>query len=69
MIQRWAAGIVGEMHLNHITAKEFSAKLGYRPEYVSKVLNGHCSPKSAEKKYRAALEELIAEKQPTQTRA
>jgi metal-dependent hydrolase (beta-lactamase superfamily II) len=63
MPAQWTAEIIGEMHLNRITAKELSAHLGYNPKYVSAVLNGHRTPKKAEQMFRKALNELIQEKQ------
>jgi AraC-like DNA-binding protein len=63
MPEQWTAEIIGEMHLNHITAKELSAQLGYNPKYVSTVLNGHRKPKKAEQTFREALNELIHQKQ------
>lgn len=63
MPAQWTADIIGEMHLNHITAKELSAQLGYNPKYVSTVLNGHRNPKKAEQTFREALDELIRQKQ------
>ena len=63
MPAQWTAEIIGEMHLNHITAKELSAQLGYNPKYVSTVLNGHRNPKKAEQVFRKALDELIRQKQ------
>lgn len=63
MPEQWTAEIIGEMHLNHITALELSAQLGYNPKYVSAVFNGHRSPKKAERTFRQALDELIQQKQ------
>lgn len=62
MPEQWTADIIGEMHLNRITAKELSEQLGYNPKYVSTVLNGHRCPKKAEQTFRQALEELIRQK-------
>lgn len=62
MSAQWTAEIIGKMHLNHITAKELSAQLGYRSEYVSRILNGHRKPKNAEQTFRKALNELIKRK-------
>lgn len=62
MPAQWTGEIIGEMHLNHITSKELSAQLGYHPKYVSSILNGHRSPKKAEKTFKRALGELIKQK-------
>lgn len=63
MPEQWTADIIGEMHLNHITAKQLSEQLGYNPKYVSTVLNGHRNPKKAEQTFREALDKLIQQKQ------
>lgn len=63
MPEQWTADIIGELHINHITAKELSSQLGYNPKYVSTVLNGHRSPKKAEQTFRKALDKLIQKKQ------
>ena len=62
MIAQWTADVIGKMHLNQITVKELSAVLGYRPEYVSRILNGHRCPKKAEQSFRKALNDLIQQK-------
>jgi AraC-like DNA-binding protein len=63
MPAQWTAEIIGNLHLNHLTAKQLSEQLGYNPKYVSTVLNGHRNPKSAEQTFRRALDELIQKKQ------
>ena len=65
MPEQWTGEIIGEMHLNQVTAKELSEKLGYRREYVSMVLNGHRNPKGAAETFRRALDELIKQKEGT----
>lgn len=63
MPAQWTADVIGEMHLNSITARELAAeaKIDYR--YLSMILNGHRSPKNAETKCRKALARLIARQQ------
>ncbi|MBW7573881.1 helix-turn-helix domain-containing protein [Caproiciproducens faecalis] len=63
MPEQWTAEIIGEMHLNGITAKQLAAQLGYNPKYVSAVLNGHRSPKKAKQAFRESLKELVQQKQ------
>lgn len=60
MPAQWTADVIGEMHLNSITARELAAeaKIDYR--YLSMILNGHRSPKNAEARCREALARLIA---------
>lgn len=61
MPAQWTGDVVGQMHLHHITKRELADGLGVTPEYVSMVLNGHREPGGAEERFRAALEQLIAE--------
>ena len=50
------------MHNNKITFSQLAEKLGVTNRYVSMVINGHREPAGAEKRFRAAVAELIAEK-------
>lgn len=58
MPAQWTGEVIGEMHTHGITARQLSAHLNYRPEYVSAVLNGKREPKGAEEKFRQAVREL-----------
>lgn len=58
MPAQWTADLIGEMHLAGITAKELAAEAGLNPKYLSTVLNGHCTPRNAEKALREAFERL-----------
>lgn len=58
MPAQWTADLIGEMHLAGITAKELAAEAGLNPKYLSTVLNGHCTPRNAEKDLREAFERL-----------
>ncbi len=60
MDNQWIANIVGKMHINKITNIELSEQLNCTPQYVSMVLNGKKTPKSAEKRFNAALDTVIA---------
>ena len=62
MPAQWTAELIGEMHLNGITAKQLAKKVGWNPKYLSSVVNGHCEPKAAEMKLKSALNELIQDK-------
>lgn len=62
MIGQWTADVVGQMHINRITAKRLAEEIGWHPKYLSQVLNGHKAPKSAESKVRKALANLISRK-------
>ena len=59
MPAQWTGALIGEMHLNGITAKQLAAEAGYTKAYVSMVLNGHRNPKGAEATLKAALSRLI----------
>ena len=59
MPAQWTADIIGEMHLNGITAKQLAAEVGWHEKYLSAVLNGHRNPKNAETTLRAALDRLV----------
>lgn len=62
MPAQWTGEVLGEMHLNDISAQELAEKIGIHPKYLSAIMNGHREPKGAEEKVRAALDELIQEK-------
>lgn len=65
MPAQWTADLIGEMHLKKISKKQLAAHLEITPEYVSMVLNGHRSLADAEKRFRAALEMLLCEREGT----
>lgn len=59
----WTAKLIAKLHMNRISKKRLAEQLGYTPEYVSMVLNGHRSPNGAESEFAKALDELIQKKQ------
>lgn len=59
MPAQWTAVIIGQMHLNNITAKELSAEVGWHPKYLSQVLNSRVNPKNAENKLTTAINRII----------
>ena len=63
MPAQWTGDMVGKMHNNRITMTQVAEKLGVTKAYVCMVLNGRRSPKGAEQKFNAALDELIKEKE------
>jgi len=63
MPAQWTAEIIGQLHLNRITAKQLAAEIGWHEKYLSHVLNGHEEPNGAERKIRDALDRLIVQKQ------
>lgn len=63
MPAQWTGNLVGRMHNSRISNRELADKLGVSNKWVSMVLNGHRSPKDAEQRFNAALDELIKEKE------
>ncbi len=61
MPAQWTAEVIGKLHLYGISRVRLADAMGYTPEYVSTVLNGHRTPKGAEQRFCAALEELIGQ--------
>ncbi|UZT82929.1 helix-turn-helix domain-containing protein [Caproicibacterium sp. BJN0003] len=62
MPENWTGKIIGKMHVCRVSKKQLAAQLGYTPEYVSMVLNGHRTPNGAETEFAKALDELIRQK-------
>lgn len=62
MLAQWTGELIGKLHNHQITCKELAAKLGVHEKYVSAVLNCKKTPKDAEQRFNAALDELIAER-------
>ncbi len=60
MPAQWTGQIIGEMHIAGITAKQLAEAAGWNPKYLSAVLNGHRTPKTAEQTLREALDTLLA---------
>lgn len=63
MPANWTARLIAKLHLNRVSKKQLAEQLGYTPEYVSMVLNGHRNPNGAEVEFSKALDELIQQKQ------
>jgi len=59
MPAQWTAVIIGQLHLNGITAKELAAEVEWHPKYLSRVLNGVVNPSGAEEKLTIALDRII----------
>lgn len=62
MPAQWTGELVGRMHNAGIAKKELAAYMGKNEKYISQVLNGHRSPKKAEREYNEALTALIQQK-------
>lgn len=61
MPEQWTAKAVGIMHAHKITGGRLAEHMGIRREYLSEILNGKRTPKDAERKVMAALDELLKE--------
>lgn len=59
MPAQWTAVLIGEMHLNGVTAKKLADEVGWHPKYLSAVLNGRREPKNAEKVLQEAFLRLV----------
>ena len=62
MPAQWTGDMVGKMHNNRVTTTQLAERLGVTRAYVCMVLNGYRSPKGAEQRFAAALDELIKER-------
>lgn len=67
MLVQWTGVLVGDMHNEKITKTQLAQELGITREQVSAVLNGHCEPKGAETRYRAAFDRIVARKRSVMT--
>ena len=65
MPAQWTAAIIGQLHLNGITAKELAAEAGLHPKYLSRVLNSLVEPKGTKEKITAALDRIIQRRSQT----
>lgn len=59
MLAQWIGEIIGQMHNNKISKSQLADHIGVSREYVSMILNGHRCPADAEKRFRAAVNELV----------
>lgn len=62
MPEKWTGVLLCDMHLARVTAKELADEVGWHPKYLSVVLNGHRTPKGAEKQLRAAFERIVSKR-------
>ena len=69
MPAQWTGQIIGRLHNNGLTAKQLAAHMGINEKYLSQVINGHKTPKGAEERFNAALDELIAQSHSSTTQA
>lgn len=59
MPAQWTGVLVGQMHNAGVTAKQLAEELGKNPKYISGVLNGHYSPKKAEREFNEAFQKIL----------
>lgn len=59
----WQAEIWALMKANKISRSDLAEAANITPEYLSMVLNGKRAPAGAEAKLRAALQQLLGEKE------
>lgn len=62
MPAQWTGELVGKMHNSRISLTDLATHLGISKAYVCMVLNGKRSPKYAEQRFTAALDEIIKER-------
>lgn len=65
MPEKWTGTIVGAMHCKKITYDQLATKLCCTKAYVSMVLSGKRKPKDADKRFKKAIDEIIAERKTT----
>ena len=58
----WIGEIVGKMHVNKISNIDVAKAMGVTPEYISMLLNGKKTSKSAKEDLTAALDTILAER-------
>ncbi len=63
MPAQWTGELVGKMHIYSVSCRELADRIGCSNKWLSMVINGHRNPKNAERRFMAALDELIKEKE------
>lgn len=63
MPAQWTGELVGKMHIYGVSYRELADRIGCSNKWLSMVIHGHRSPKGAEQRFNAALDELIKEKE------
>lgn len=63
MPEKWTGELLMIMHNNKIRRAEVAKKLGISSAYTTQILNGLRSPSRMEEKMRAAVEEILAERE------
>lgn len=63
MPEKWTGELLMIMHNNKIRRAEVAKKLGISRAYTTQILNGLRRPSHIEEKMRAAVEEILAERE------
>lgn len=63
MPEKWTGELLMIMHNNKIRRAEVAKKLGISRAYTTQILNGLRSPSHIEEKMRAAVDEILAERE------
>ena len=63
MPEKWTGELLMIMHNNKIRCAEVAKKLGISNAYTTQILNGLRSPSRMEEKMRAAVEDILAERE------
>lgn len=59
MPEKWTGQLIGKMHNERVAVNELAAELGVSRSYVSMILNGKRKPEGAQKRMKAALDEIL----------
>ena len=61
-MQTWIGKAIAKMHINGISQRDVSDKMGITYSYLSEILNGKKTPKTAKERVNTAIEEIIEER-------
>lgn len=61
-MENWIAEAVGTMHINKITQNDIAKHMNVTPDYISMILRGVKTPKNAEERIMAAIDDIISER-------
>lgn len=59
-MEKWIADVVGKMHINKISNKDVAKEMGVTPEYISMLLNGKKTTKTAKQDITTAINSILA---------
>ena len=62
MPEKWTGDLVGKMHVHHVSCEELAKQLGHSKAYVSMILNGKRTPKTAQIRFVQAFQEILQER-------